>query len=224
MSCRLTELSDELLLMVVNQVDPKDLPSFRLLSRKMRDLAEYRDVVMTLKEDPSFDEKDARRLFLTPSMRQLKHLTILNEARMPGGYHYRNTICHPLSYRIGRWQLLEEAANAMNRTFGESAFLLDSYFYNSDTATKLPTDQLISFRWRHAVPISLKNVQILLMKQSASLSKLEISMIQPPSAREVQAFTSTIKRKKFPKLESLIYNGLSHTEPIPQNRPEKGGR
>ena len=49
-------------------------------------------------------------------------------------------------------------------------------------------------------------------------------MVQPPLAKSVNELEMAIHFKEFPKLRKLTYNGLSHTEPIPQNNPEKGGR
>lgn len=79
-------------------------------------------------------------------------------------------------------------------------------------------------RWRHAIPLSLANLTAILDKQDCTLQELEITMIQPPSAEDVRKFRTAIKHKKFLKLQVFKYHGLSHTEPLPVNRPERGGR
>lgn len=60
--------------------------------------------------------------------------------------------------------------------------------------------------------------------QARSLQELELTMISPPSETSVDEFSKAIEPKIFPKLRKLIYHGLSHTEPIPQNQPARGGR
>ena len=85
------------------------------------------------------------KLVLVPNgIKQIKHLTILNQCRVPGAFFYRNTVAQPHSHRILRWQLLEFAADAMNEHFGQSAFLIGRRFdWNN---VRLSQDQLTSFR------------------------------------------------------------------------------
>lgn len=162
------------------------------------------------------------KLILVPThIEHTKHLTILNQCRQPGGFFYRTTVPRQHSHRIMRWQLMESAADVMNAKFAQSAFLIGSRF---NWGVRLGENQLTSFRWRHALPLALKHLGAILQRQAGSLATLELSMIQPPSARSVSELDSVLKDKKFPKLRKLKYDGLSHTEPIPQNNPEKGGR
>lgn len=79
-------------------------------------------------------------------------------------------------------------------------------------------------RWRHAVPLSLANLTAILKRQAHTLQELEISMIQPPVSGNLRDFQYALRHKSFPNLRSFKYHGLSHTEPLPVNRPEKGGR
>lgn len=83
---------------------------------------------------------------------------------------------------------------------------------------------LTLFRWRHAIPLSLENLTPIIRRQADTLQELEISMLQPPSAHAVNRFQRQISEKKLPNLRSFKYYGLSHTEPLPVNRPERGGR
>jgi len=180
----------------------------------------YRNLMITLPEECPQDVP--MKLILVPNhIEHTKHLTILNQCREPEGFFYRNTVSRPYSHRIMRWQLLESAADVMNARFSQSAFLIGSRF---NWGVRLRENQLSSFRWRHALPLALKRLESVLERQAGSLTTLELSMIQPPSARSVSELESALKDKKFPKLRKLTYDGLSHTEPIPQNNPERGGR
>ncbi|KAK5072736.1 hypothetical protein LTR64_004792 [Lithohypha guttulata] len=220
----LLDLSDEILLLIVSQLDRHDdVLQARLACRKIKDLCEtymYRNVMLTLPEEVT--EKWSTKLqTMPPSILLTKHLTILNQNRKPSGFFYDNTIARPNSYRIFRWNLLEEAAHDSNKEFAQAAFFNGVKFF---WHIRLPQDQLVSFIWRHATTLSLQMVQDILLKHAKSLERMEVSMISPPMAPTVSEFAAAITKKSFPKFRALTYNGLSHTEPIELNNPEAGGR
>ena len=181
----------------------------------------YRNIMITLPEENPRGREYPKLLHVPGYIRHTKHLTILNQCRMPGGFFWTDTVSQPHSYRILRWQLLENAADAMSSVFADSAFLKGARFHWDD---RLGENQLSSFRWRHALALSIDQLGTILTKQAGSLQTLELSMIQPPTAAKVAALEIKIAGRNFPKLRKLTYDGLSHTEPIPQNSPEKGGR
>lgn len=222
--CYLLTLSDELILLIVNQLDRhEDVPNFWMTCKKLKGMSTeymYRNTVVRLPEEEPRNEL-IKLIFVPNNIKQIRHLTFLNEPRVLGGFYYPDIVAQPHSVRIQRWGIMERGADALNSRFGQSAFLIGSRF---NWSVRLTKGQLTSFRWRHALPLSLQNLGAILSKQAGSLAALELSMIQPPPANSVRELEATIKKKEFPKLLSLTYNGLSHTEPIPQNRPEKGGR
>lgn len=221
---RLLDLSEEILVLIVEQLDRhEDLLQTRLSCRKLKDLSDkhmYRNVVITLDEEVT--ERWANKLqSMPPHINQIKHLTILNRSKIPGGFFFPHTISQSNSYRIYRWQLLfaayKEAAEEARRA---AVWAGVKFFWD----WKIPDNHLVSFSWRHAIPLGLNIVELILLKHSQSLGNLEISMIGPPRAGDVSDFVAVIARKTLPKMRSLKYHGLSHTEPIDMNNPEAGGR
>lgn len=221
---RLLDLSEEILVLIVEQLDRhEDLLQARLSCRKLKDLSDkhmYRNLMISLDEE--ITERWAHKLqSMPPHIKQIKHLTILNRSKIPGGYFFPSTICRSNSYRISRWQLLFTAYRAAADEVRQAAFWKGvKFFWN----WKIPDNQLVSFVWRHAIPLGIDVVEMILLRHSQSLENLEISMIGPPRAQDVATFTNSIAQKTLPKLRSLKYYGLSHTEPIDMNNPEAGGR
>lgn len=181
----------------------------------------FETISLTLSEDPSKYWAFKLRC-VPPQISKIRHLTILNQSEPKTGHLYKETISRKDSYRIQRWNLLEEAAKKSGREFVKSAFLFGSQF-NWDV--KLSTDQLVSFRWRHAVPLSVAPLTKILTTNAGSLRHLEISMIQPMSHQEVRRLDTDLASGRAPsQIRSLTYRGLSHTEPLLVNNPERGGR
>lgn len=220
----LLSLSDEVLLLIVQQLDRHDsLLQARLTCRKLKDLSEtymFRNVMLTLEEEVS--KNWSFRLQCVPEgISKTKQLSILNQSRIPGRFFHPNCVPQRHSYRILRWRLLEEAAEASEAQFSQAAFFKGSLF---NWKVRLAQDQLSTFHWRHATTLSLSILRDILLRHSGTLEDIEISMISPPIAEEIKDFVEAIAPRTFEKLHTLTYNGLSHTEPIPANFPEKGGR
>lgn len=222
----LLSLSDEIIELIVQQVDRHDdLPNLRLSCKKLLALSErymYRNVVVTLAEDVNSQQWRSKLETMPKSIKLIKYLTIANQNVNPTSkVFYKDVVPCANSYRIQRWGRLEEAAHNSKEVFEKSAFLRGSLFHWD---IKLGENQLISFRWRHATTLSYELLCKIMTSQAGSLQELEISMVTPPSANSVGQFSRAIEPKAFPKLKKLIYRGLSHTEPIPQNMPARGGR
>lgn len=221
----LLSLSDEILELVIAQADRHDdLPYLRLSCKKLLDLSErymYRNFVVALPEDIDVQKWRSKLETMPDSIKLIKYLTIMNQNMSSDGFFCRNVVPCPNSYRIQRWGRLEHAAQQSKTEFEKAAFFKGSKFR---WGTKLDQNQLISFRWRHATALSYELLCKIMTSQANSLQELEVSMITPPSTNEVGDFARAIEPKTFPKLTRLIYHGLSHTEPIPQNYPAKGGR
>lgn len=222
---QLLDLSDEVLLLITQQLDRHDdLLQARLACRKLRDLSDnymYRNVMLTLDEEIT-NRWEMPLQCMPDGITKTKHLTILNRAIIPGGHFFRNAVPQPHSYRILRWNLLEEMADASEMEFGQSAFFKGVKFRWN---TRLGKNQLTSFRWRHATTLSLPLfVDHILTRHANSLQDVEIAMITPPTSDSADEFGLAVTSRAFPKLRSLTYNGLSHTEPIAINQPAAGGR
>lgn len=221
----LLSLSDEILELIIQQVDRHDeLPKLRLTCRKILCLSErhmYRNFVVTLSEEVNINKWRSKLETMPESIKMIKYLTILNQNLGDDGYFYRSVVPCANSYRIQRWNILEHAAEQSKAEFEKAAFFVGSKFR---WEVKLDSDQLISFRWRHATTLSYEVLCKIMTNQARSLQELELTMVTPPSANSVSHFARAIEPKIFPKLRKLIYHGLSHTEPIPQNQPARGGR
>lgn len=223
-SFSILDLSDEVLLLIVHQLDRHDsLLQARLTCKKLKDLSDsymYRNVMVTLEEEVS--SKWTLRLQCVPEgITKTKHLSILNQSKIPGGFFHSNCVPQRHSYRILRWRLLEEAAEASHDEFSQAAFFKGNRF---NWKLRLAQNQLTSFRWRHATTLSLSTMRDILVQHSNTLEEIECAMITPPTASEVRDFVLATASTAFPKLHTIVYNGLSHTEPIPANNPERGGR
>lgn len=142
-------LSDELLLLIIQNLDRHaDVPATRLTCRKLHALTEtffFRNIMLTLPEEV-LDHQWQLKLRLMPSqVSKAKQFTVLNQRRQPGGYFYHaTTICQPHSYRIMRWNLLEDISIDANAQFSKSACLVGVQFYPK--LAKFSKRQLTTFR------------------------------------------------------------------------------
>lgn len=219
----LLTLSDELLLFIVQELGPRNLSGWRATNKKLRLLAPFEDVLIVLPEDEEYFQKDKKRdtLYRPPKLHEMKHLTIANQAKDSDGMFYKGVICPASSYRIMRWEFLYETSEVMNAFLKESPLMRErGYYFDDDPITH--TNTLVSFTWSHASPITMENLATVMKRHSKTLRHLEISMIAPPGLDDIQYFEDEVAG--VPKLESLIYRGLSHTEPCQMNGPPVEGR
>lgn len=181
----------------------------------------FRDVKITLEEEAPKNWQFKIRC-VPPQITKIRTLTFLNQCQIPNQFFYPKTIPREHSYRIQRWTFLEDAANAAADELKKSAFLIGSQF---NWNVKLAEAQIASFTWRHAIPLPLHVLMPVLTLHAQSLVHLEVSMIQPPSHSDVQMLESALSASHpLSKLRSLVYRGLSHTEPLQVNNPVQGGR